>query len=205
MIKPLSILIAPALLLAACVQGGKAVDPVRYVDPFIGTAYTGHTHPCATTPFGMVQVGPDTGNRDWEHCSGYHDTDTLIYGFSHTHLSGTGCGDMGDIMILPVKGWVSFDEDAYKASFSHGSEVASPGYYKVVLDTYGVEAEMTATPRAGFHRYSFQAAPALMVDMEHGLSDRTTEGSERNGHQDAAFLPGQCEGAAGQGRSLHRQ
>jgi putative alpha-1,2-mannosidase len=86
----------------------KKERPTDWVDPFIGTAYIGHTHPAAQLPFGMVQVGPDTGPDKWEHCSGYFNEDSSIIGFSHAHLSGTGCPDMGDIMIMPVTGNVSF-------------------------------------------------------------------------------------------------
>jgi len=174
--KKITLLLAAAsLLLTACRQETRQERLTGYVNPFIGTAYTGHTHPCATTPFGMVQVGPDTGISGWEHCSGYHDADSVIYGFSHTHLSGTGCGDMGDIMILPVSGEVSFDEESYKASFSHDTEASSPGYYKVRLSDYDVLAEMTATPRCGFHRYTFSGTPELLFDMGHGISDQATE------------------------------
>ncbi len=158
--------------------------PARYVDPFIGTAYTGHTYPGATTPFGMVQVGPDNGVKGWEFCSGYHDGSKSIMGFSHTHLSGTGASDMGDILLMPVVGEVSFfpgeeenPSSGYRSSFSHESEKASPGYYRVVLDDYHVLAEMTATPRVGFHRYTYPASKeaGIMIDLEHGIGDQTTE------------------------------
>jgi predicted alpha-1,2-mannosidase len=158
--------------------------PASYVDPFIGTAYTGHTNPAATTPFGMVQVGPDNGIRGWEFCSGYHDGSGTIMGFSHTHLSGTGAPDMGDIMLMPVVGDVPFipgtegnPSSGYRSGFSYDSEQASPGYYRVKLDAYNILAEMTATPRAGFHRYTYPAnkKSGIMIDLEHGIGDRTTE------------------------------
>ena len=124
------------------VQEPKLTD---YVDPFIGTAFTGHTYPAATTPFGMVQVGPDNGVMGWEFCSGYHNDSKTIMGFSHTHLSGTGASDMGDILFMPVVGDVPFvpgeeenPSSGYRSSFSHDSEKASPGYYSVKLDDYNV-------------------------------------------------------------------
>ncbi len=160
----------------------------RYVDPFIGTAYVGHTHPAAQLPFGMVQVGPDTGTDTWEHCSGYFAGDSSIIGFSHTHLSGTGCPDMGDIMFMPVVSEVRFNAGSpenttsgYRSRFSHQNEEAHPGYYKVKLDDSGVLAELTATKRVGFHRYTFPASDhsAIVVDLGHGIGDRTTGSSLR--------------------------
>ena len=165
-------------------NGKKAIDLTQFVDSFIGTAYTGHTYPGATTPFGMVQVGPDNGIRGWEFCSGYHSDSKTIMGFSHTHLSGTGAAEMGDIMLLPVTGDVPFfpgeeenPSSGYRSSFSHDSEKASPGYYRVRLDDYNILAEMTATPRVGFHRYTYPANQnsGVMIDLEHGIGDRTTE------------------------------
>lgn len=136
-------------------------DLTQYVDPFIGTAYVGHTHPAAQLPFGMVQVDPDTGTDKWEHCSGYHDADSSIIGFSHTHLSGTGIPEMGDIMFMPVVGNIPFyrgDETdtstGYRSRFSHDKEEAAPGYYRVLLDDYGITAELTATERVAIHKYT---------------------------------------------------
>ncbi|MDR1336654.1 MAG: glycoside hydrolase family 92 protein, partial [Tannerella sp.] len=142
-----------AVLLAACSSGNagdKQKSLTRYVDPFIGTAYVGHTHPAASLPFSMVQAGPDTGNKGWEHCSGYHDADRSVMGFSHTHLSGTGVPEMGDILVMPVTGDIRFDagtEDnpdaGYRSRFRQANEVAQAGYYKTFLDDYGITAEMT--------------------------------------------------------------
>ncbi len=163
-------------------------DLTQYADPFIGTAYVGHTHPGAQLPFGMVQVGPDTGTDKWEHCSGYYDGDSSVIGFSHTHLSGTGCPDMGDIMFMPLTGGITFsrgDETdtstGYRSRFSHDSEEARPGYYKVVLDDYNIKAELTATERAGFHRYSFPQSDSagIIIDMSHGIGDTTVESAIR--------------------------
>lgn len=159
-----------------------------YVDPFIGTAYTGHTHPAASLPFSMVQVGPDTGIKGWEYCAGYRDTDTSVMGFSHTHLSGTGAAEMGDILIMPVTGPVIFDagtndnpDAGYRSRFKRENETAKPGYYKTFLDDYGILAEMTLTPRVGFHRYTFPEAgdAGVILDMAHGIGDETYESSIR--------------------------
>ena len=103
--------------------------PASFVNPFVGTGGHGHTFPGATTPFGMVQLSPDTRiDGSWDGCSGYHYSDSFIYGFSHTHLSGTGCSDYGDIMLMPVLNKKAFEPDQYKTAFSHKNETASPGY-----------------------------------------------------------------------------
>lgn len=158
----------------------------RYVDPFIGTAYVGHTHPAAQLPFGMVQVGPDTGTDLWEHCSGYYSGDSSIIGFSHTHLSGTGCPDMGDILFMPVVGDMNFNAGepantltGYRSRFSHQSEEAHPGYYKVLLDDYHIQVELTATERTAFHRYTYPASEqsGIVIDLGHGIGDTTIESS----------------------------
>jgi predicted alpha-1,2-mannosidase len=130
------------------------------VNPFIGTGGTGHTFPGATTPFAMVQLSPDTRiDGSWEGCSGYHYNDSIIYGFSHTHLSGTGCSDYGDIAFMPYFSKTeSFDvvkNNLLQAKFSHKKEKASAGYYSVVLDDIPVKVELTATTRTGFQRYTF--------------------------------------------------
>lgn len=164
-------------------QFSLAQTVLEFVDPFIGTAYTGHTYPGATTPFGMVQVGPDNGTDGWKFCSGYHTDSPSIIGFSHTHLSGTGASEMGDILLMPVVGDVPFrageaDQPAsgYRSAFSNTSEEASPGYYKVLLKDYDVLAEMTATPRAGVHRYTYpkNEKSGVMIDLEHGIGDHVT-------------------------------
>lgn len=153
-----------------------------YVDPFIGTAATGHTYPAATTPFGMVQAGPDTGTEGWQHSSGYHANESTIIGFSHTHLSGTGAADMGDILLMPVTGTpeltpgIAENPDAgYRSRFRHDTEKASPGYYSVLLDDYEVSVEITATPRGAMHKYDFPAKgeAGVIIDLTHGIGDRT--------------------------------
>lgn len=166
----------------------EKTDLTQFVDPFIGTAYVGHTHPAAQLPFGMIQVGPDTGTDTWEHCSGYFAGDSSIIGFSHTHLSGTGCPDMGDIMLMPFTGKISFNagtpentSTGYRSRFSHQNEEAHPGFYKVFLDDYSIQVELTAAERTGFHRFTFPASDhsGIVVDMEHGIGDRTVESDIR--------------------------
>ena len=145
-------------------------------DLFIGTGGTGHIFPGATMPFGMVQLSPDTGVERWENCSGYHRGDGSILGFSHTHLSGTGIGDMLDVLVVPATGPVRLDpgprehpDAGYRQRFS--GETAEPGYYAVTLEN-GVRAELTATERTGIHRYRFPAgAGHLLIDLSHLIAD----------------------------------
>ncbi|MEZ4941384.1 MAG: GH92 family glycosyl hydrolase [Saprospiraceae bacterium] len=157
------------------------------VDPFIGTDAHGHTFPGATAPFGMVQLSPDTRLEGWDGCSGYHYSDSLIYGFSHTHLSGTGVPDYGDILIQPYMRGVFFDPQEYAAPFKKADENAEPGYYSVVLNNEPdqVLVELTATERVGVHRYNFPANRDfghLMIDLRHRdqvLSSSMTVVSDR--------------------------
>jgi predicted alpha-1,2-mannosidase len=139
-------------------------DLTRYVDPFIGTGGHGHTFPGAIVPFGMVQLSPDTRLTGWDGCSGYHYSDSAIYGFSHTHLSGTGISDYGDILLLPT-----LDEHAHAARFQHQNETASPGYYSVKLDDGNILVELTATARVGLHRYTYPRTEAanIFLDLAH--------------------------------------
>ena len=140
------------------------------VDPFIGTGGHGHTYPGAVYPFGMVQLSPDTRLTGWDGCSGYHYTDSLVYGFSHTHLSGTGVSDYGDILIMPYSGTPRLHEQNKIASrFSHNEEKASPGYYQCKLLDYGVDVQLTVTPRCGLHQYTFHKDEKdfVLVDLIH--------------------------------------
>ena len=144
-----------------------------YVNTFIGTGGHGHTYPGATMPFGMVQLSPDTRLDGWDGCSGYHYSDTIIYGFSHTHLSGTGVSDYGDILLMPTNE-INFSNGAdgkkgYSSKFSHEKEVASPGFYKVHLDDTDIDVELTVTERAGMHQYTFPSAEDqwLTLDLQH--------------------------------------
>lgn len=149
-------------IILLAVSAFAQTDFTRYVDPFIGTGGHGHTFPGATMPFGMVQLSPDTRVDNWDGSSGYHYSDSIIYGFSHTHLSGTGIPDYCDILVAPYVSKQDFftasPEDTSKgfaSKFSHANEKAEPGYYSVKLDDEKIFAEMTATPRVGFHRYTF--------------------------------------------------
>ena len=130
-----------------------------YVNPFVGTAGHGHTYPGPSVPFGMVQLSPDTRMEGWDACGGYHYSDNSIIGFSHTHFSGTGVPDYGDILIVPTTGPLAIDkgkpdrpETGYRSRFRHETEVATPGYYSVLLDDYGIRAELTTSARVGVHR-----------------------------------------------------
>lgn len=151
-------------------------EPVDFVDPMIGTDGTGHTYPGASLPFGMVQLSPDTRLSGWEGCSGYHYSDHFIYGFSHTHLSGTGALDYGDILICPVvdspaiqAGSPDDPAKGYGSTFSHSREYAEAGYYRVMLDEGPVKCEMTTTQRTGFHRYTFRRKQRgyIVLDLTH--------------------------------------
>ena len=147
----------------------------HWVDPFIGTGGHGHVYPGATFPFGMVQVGPDNGRSGWDWVSGYHWSDSVLTGFSHTHLSGTGIGDLLDVLVMPVSGAVDLDpergEDGFRPyadRLDHAQEKASPGYYAVTLQRSGIQVELTATPRVGLHRIRFPegAEAGLVVDLD---------------------------------------
>ena len=153
----------------------SGIDYTNYVDPFIGTSGHGHTFPGAMVPFGMVQLSPDTRMENWDGSSGYHYSDKTIMGFSHTHLSGTGAPEFCDILLMPTTGKVNVlvgdEEDSktgYRSKFSHDNEHASPGYYKVFLEDYHVSAELTATNRTGFHRYTFSKSDSsnIIIDLK---------------------------------------
>ncbi len=142
----------------------------QYVNPFIGTGGHGHTFPGATVPFGMVQLSPDTRiDGSWDGCSGYHYSDNLIYGFSHTHLNGTGVSDYGDIMLMPTMGEPSLDKDVYSSKFSHKNEKASAGFYSVKLDKHNINVDLTTSTRVGFHEYTFpkNGQANIILDLNH--------------------------------------
>lgn len=150
-----------------------------YVDPMIGSDAHGHVFVGANVPFGAVQLGPVNVFEGWDWCSGYHYTSKTIVGFTHTHLSGTGIGDLNDVLIMPATGSVQLNKgtktdqvNGYLSSFSHQNEVSKAGYYSVLLDKYKIKAELTATERVGFHRYTFNAKqdrPHLMLDLSDGI------------------------------------
>lgn len=140
----------------------------KYVNTFIGTSATGHTFPGATVPFGLVQLSPETGNFGWNYCSGYRYEDSVITGFAHTHLSGTGGVDLGDVLFFPFQG---NDPPKFVNGFSHQTEKASPGYYEVVLKDHNIKAQLTASAHTGLHRYTFNQAGKshLLIDLQSGL------------------------------------
>jgi len=156
-------------LIISCSSDKEGASLTGYVDPFIGTDGHGHTYPGACMPFGMVQLSPDTRLEGWDGCSAYHNSDSIVYGFSHTHLSGTGCSDYGDILLMPTTGEVSVNNKEYCSRFSKDSECANPGYYSVMLDDYNIKAELTVTERAGFHKYTFpeNLSSNIIIDLDH--------------------------------------
>ena len=179
------IFLIAALGLASCAQPAADDNLTRYVDPRIGTGGHGHVFVGANVPFGLVQLGPTSIPQAWDWTSGYHESDSTVIGFSHTHLSGTGSGDLFDVTVMPVVGEVTCargtEEDPASGLWSYADrtkEVVRPGYYSVPLVRYGITAEMTATSRVGFHRYTFPAADdaAVIFDLENGgCWDKTTE------------------------------
>ena len=141
-----------------------------FVNPFIGTGGHGHTYPGASMPFGMMQLSPDTRLEGWDGCSGYHYSDSLIYGFSHTHLSGTGIADYCDVLVMPFTGNVKWKNTEYASPFSHKKEKAAPGYYEVVLDKHNIKAELSTSYRSGMHAYTFDAKTTdgkILLDLQH--------------------------------------
>ncbi len=168
-------------LLLSCQHGGKSAGKLipltQYVDPYIGTGDHGHVFMGANVPFGLVQLGPTNITQGWDWCSGYHYSDSTIYGFGHMHLSGTGIGDLGDISFMPITGNVSIgrghiedSESGMYSLFSHDSEKTKPGYYAVHLDRYKIDVELTATKRVGFHKYTYPDETAkLIIDLENGI------------------------------------
>lgn len=183
-------------LLLAAVQATAENDPkpaqisrkgiLQWVDTRIGTAGHGHTFMGVAAPFGAVQLGPGNFNKGWDWCSGYHASDSICIGFAHLHLNGTGCSDTGDLIFMPTTGTPQVcpgsqeDPDSgYASRYSHQRETATPAYYRLHLDDYGIEAELTATERVGFHRYGFPETPGsrqIVINLFDGNGDdRATE------------------------------
>lgn len=159
-------------ILAGCKCPFKSAedDLTRYVNPFIGCADNGHTFPGATYPFGLIQASPDTGNETWTYCSGYMYLDTSIWGFSQSHLNGTGCPDLGDVSIQPFTGEAV--QENYHSPYRKETQRAKPGYYAVTLDRFGVDVEVTAAPHVAFYRCTYQKpdVPArMLVDLQYGI------------------------------------
>lgn len=181
------LLLATGIGLFSCAEKELPKEYTDSVNVFIGTGGHGHTFPGATLPHGMVQLSPDTRLFGWDACSGYYYDDTSIMGFTHTHLSGTGIGDYGDILFMPVvgekpliAGTAEKPDEGYRSRFSHEQESARPGYYQVLLQDDSINVELTATLRAGLHRYTYPKASdaRLIVDMEptiHGHQHPVTQ------------------------------
>lgn len=149
----------------------------QYVNPFIGTGGHGHTYPGATVPFGMVQLSPDTRiDGSWDGCSGYHYDDSVIYGFSHTHLNGTGVSDFGDIMLMPTMGEHNMIPNEYSSTFSHSNEKATAGFYSVKLDKHNIDVRLTTSTRVGFHEYTFNNSGKANIVLDLNHRDKLLEG-----------------------------
>ena len=155
-------------------------DFTAYVDPYIGSGEHGHVFVGANVPFGAVQVGPQNIFKGWDWCSGYHYSDSIIIGFSHTHLSGTGCSDLGDILLMPYTGEVRTArgeqdniEGAASSYYKHANEAVAPGYYSLLMDN-GVKAELTATERVALHRYTYPSGSEhrLLINLKEGIGDK---------------------------------
>ena len=162
-------LVIPLACLSVTVSAQKTKDHTSSVNPFIGTGGHGHTYPGAVVPFGMVQLSPDTRLEGWDGASGYHYSDSLVYGFSHTHLSGVGVSDYCDILFMPTTGEPRLLNTEYRSGFDKKNEFASPGYYKTHLDNYNIDVELTATTRVGMHKYNFNDAGHgnIIIDLKH--------------------------------------
>ncbi len=179
-IKATPFVIFFSFLLTSTLALAQPRDFTKYVDPMIGTGGHGHVIPGATMPFGMVQLSPDEQTTGWDWCSGYNYSSKTIMGFSHTHLSGTGAMDYGDILFMPTVGKIrvvpgSVDDPAagYRSWFSHSTEVSTPGYYSVLLSRYNVKVELTATDRCGMHKYIYPASDSsnVIIDLQHGIGN----------------------------------
>lgn len=175
-----------AMLPSACVSQKEnkvaGQDYLSYVDPYIGSGEHGHVFVGASVPLGMVQIGPQNIHKGWDWCSGYHYSDSVLIGFSHTHLSGTGCADLGDVLLMPyvgevrtVRGEQNNIEGTCSTYYSHANEEVAPGYYSLLMDN-GVRAELSATDRVAIHRYTYpEGTPRLLVNLKEGNGDRAYE------------------------------
>lgn len=171
------------ILITLTISCNNINTPIKYVNTFIGTGGHGHTYPGVSLPFGMMQLSPDTRLEGWDGCGGYHYTDSIIYGFSHTHLSGTGISDYGDVLLMPTSGEVNLsngviesknsnkqiNELGYSSKFSHNNEKSEPGYYQVFLEDYDINVELTTSLRSGIHKYSYSKKDNanLILDLKH--------------------------------------
>ena len=174
--EPLIVFISILFLLVSCRVKDENIEsaifsPVNYVDPYIGTGGHGHTFLGVAAPFGAVQIGPNNINKGWDWCSGYHYSDSIVIGFSHLHLNGTGCSDTGDLLFMPYTGKMRTQPgtqdnplSGYASYYSKSDETALPGYYGVVLKTHRTKVELTASDRVAFHRYTFPKNVEKYVD-----------------------------------------
>ena len=208
--KAYIIALIPVILFTAC---NEQKEPVDYVDPFIGTNFFGHTFPGASVPYAMVHLSPDVDTKGWTYASGYNYQDNSIIGFSHTHWSGVGMTNGGEILLMPavgdknqvLPGSKENPDEGYRSRFSHKDETASAGYYSVLLKDYNIKVELTSTQRAGFHRYTFPKAEysaRIVLDLGHQLGDmkskckstlkiignNTIEGSKSTGYGRVYFV-----------------
>ena len=172
------------LLIGFKVQIDKNQDLVRFVDPFIGSGGHGHVFVGANVPFGGVQVGPTNFNKGWDWSSSYHYSDSIVKGFCHLNVSGTGMSDLGELTIMPANGELKINAGTqnnhmkgYSSLYSKDKEKVSPGYYSVMLDRYNINVELTATERSGLHKYTFPESERsrVIIDLGEGSADRPTE------------------------------
>jgi predicted alpha-1,2-mannosidase len=169
-IVPVKITILLLFTAATIVSHAQIPDYAGMVNPFIGTGGHGHTYPGASMPFGMMQLSPDTRLEGWDGCSGYHYSDSMIYGFSHTHLSGTGIADYCDVLLMPFIGEIKWMNKDYASPFSHKNERASAGFYEVMLNKHHIKATLTTSVRSGMHQYSFPVNAIegkVLLDLKH--------------------------------------
>lgn len=172
------------IALACIAHASQAQDLTKYVDPYIGSGGHGHVFVGASVPFGAVQLGPSNFFKGWDWCSGYNYGDSIVTGFAHTHLSGTGIGDLGDILVMPFTGKIRTDKatekeylKGYGAHYSHKNESVKPGYYAVKLDGSNIKVELAATERVGFHQYQFPTTQQahVIIDLKEGINDQSAE------------------------------
>jgi predicted alpha-1,2-mannosidase len=190
-----------------------ANDPASLVDITIGTGGHGHCFPGAVVPFGAVQLSPDTFTDGWDWSSGYHISDTSIMGFSHTHLSGTGCGDLLDFLVMPgtgaskiVPGSRENPDEGYRSRFDHKDEHAEPGYYSVLLKDYGIHAELTATERTGLHRYTFPKTAKtghILLDLQHSYGPSNVISASLHSPSPDTLAGGRVTKSWGDGRETY--
>ena len=183
--EPLIVFISILFLLVSCRVKDENIEsaifaPVNYVDPYIGTGGHGHTFLGVAAPFGAVQIGPNNINKGWDWCSGYHYSDSIVIGFSHLHLNGTGCSDTGDLLFMPYTGKMRTQPgtqdnplSGYASYYSKSDETALPGYYGVVLKTHRTKVELTASDRVAFHRYTFpkNVEKYVMINLKDANGD----------------------------------